>query len=366
MKASKCVFLVFLIALCMINTLTVRAVDNSWATKASMPTARAQLGVAVVNGKIYAIGGANNTAAGPTVLSVNEEYDPATNTWTKKEPMPTVRHSFGIAVYENKIYCIGGSINGPMLAVNEVYDPATDTWETKTPMPTARAALSANVVTDKIYLIGGNPANTTNEAYDPYTDSWTTKAEIPTGAVYAQSAVVKNKIFLFGGLSSRDSNQIYYPETNTWTSGVSVPSGVAEGAAAATTGVKAPTKIYVMGGETTYVSNDGTYGNVTDLNQVYDPESTTWSQGALLPTQLRFFGLAVVNDTLYVMGGFLSLIDFLNTTYEYTPIGYGEAAQPGPWFVSPPGIAIIASAIGAIAAITAYFLYKRYRARLLY
>jgi N-acetylneuraminic acid mutarotase len=350
----------------MINTLTVRAVDNSWATKASMPTARAQLGVAVVNGKIYAIGGANNTAAGPTVLSVNEEYDPATNTWTKKEPMPTARHSFGIAVYENKIYCIGGSINGPMLAVNEVYDPATDTWETKTPMPTARAALSANVVTDKIYLIGGNPANTTNEAYDPYTDSWTTKAEIPTGAVYAQSAVVKNKIFLFGGLSSRDSNQIYDPETNTWTSGVSVPSGVAEGAAAATTGVKAPTKIYVMGGETTYVSNDGTYGNVTDLNQVYDPESTTWSQGALLPTQLRFFGLAVVNDTLYVMGGFPSLIDFLNTTYEYTPIGYGEAAQPGPWFVSPPGIAIIASAIGAIAAITAYFLYKRYRARLLY
>jgi N-acetylneuraminic acid mutarotase len=125
---------------------------NSWTTKAFMPTARAQLGVAVVNGKIYAIGGGNNTAAGPTVLSVNEEYDPATNTWTTKEPMPTARHSFGIAVYENKIYCIGGSINGPMLAVNEVYDPATDTWETKTPMPTPRAALSANVVTDKIYL----------------------------------------------------------------------------------------------------------------------------------------------------------------------------------------------------------------------
>jgi N-acetylneuraminic acid mutarotase len=328
-----------------------------------MPTARAQLGVAVVNGKIYAIGGGNNTAAGPTVLSVNEEYDPATNTWTTKEPMPTARHSFGIAVYENKIYCIGGSINGPMLAVNEVYDPATDTWETKTPMPTPRAALSANVVTDKIYLIGGNPANTTNEAYDPYTDSWKTKAEIPTGAVYAQSAVVKNKIFLFGGLSSRDSNQIYDPETNTWTSGVSVPSGVAEGAAAATTGVKAPTKIYVMGGETTYVSNDGTYGNVTDLNQVYDPESTTWSQGALLPTQLRFFGLAVVNDTLYAMGGFPLLIDFLNTNYEYTPLGYGEAAQPGPWFVSPAGIAIIASAIGVVAASMAYVLYKRYRAR---
>jgi N-acetylneuraminic acid mutarotase len=361
MKASKFVFLGFLIMSCVVNSLTVKAADNSWTTKASMPTARAQLGVAVVNGKIYAIGGSNNTAAGPYVLSVNEEYDPATNTWTIKKTMPTARHSFGIAVYENKIYCIGGSVNGPELAVNEVYDPATDTWEIKTPMPTARAALSASVVNDRIYLMGGDPANTTNEEYDPATDSWTTKAEIPTGTVYAQSAVVKNKIYLFGGLSSRGSNQIYDPETDTWTSGASVPSGVAEGAAAATVGVNAPLKIYVMGGETTYVSNGVTHGNVTDLNQVYDPESNTWSTGALLPTRLHFFGLAGVNDTLYAIGGWPQLIEFLNTNYEYTPIGYGEVEQPSPWFASPAGMAIIAVAIVVVTAVTIYILYKRKR-----
>ena len=54
--------------------------EDSWTTKASMPTARAQLGVAVVNGKIYAIGGENNSATGPNVLNINEAYDPATNT----------------------------------------------------------------------------------------------------------------------------------------------------------------------------------------------------------------------------------------------------------------------------------------------
>jgi N-acetylneuraminic acid mutarotase len=361
MNTSKFVFLGFLIILCIVNILTVKAVDNSWKTKASMPTARAQFGVAVVNGRIYAIGGENNTAAGPNVLSVNEEYDPATNTWATKEPMPTARHSFGIAVYENKIYCIGGSVNGPYLAVNEVYDPATDTWETKTSMPTARAALSANAVNGKIYLMGGNPANTTNEAYDPATDAWSTKAEIPTSAVYSQSAVVENKIYLFGGLSTRSSNQIYDPETDTWTSGASVPSGVAEGAAAATFGVNAPVRIYVMGGETTYVRNGITYGNVTDLNQVYNPESNTWSMGTLLPTELHFFGLAAVNDTLYAIGGWPRLIEFLNTNYEYTPIGYGEVVQPSPWFASPAGIAIIAVAIVVVAAVTAYIFYKRKR-----
>jgi len=364
-KASDVFFFVLLIIAFtfIVNTQPVKSVENSWTTETPMPTARAQLGVAVVNGKIYAIGGGNNTAAGPTLLNVNEEYDPATNTWTTKEPMPTARQSFGIAVYENKIYCIGGSTNGPRLAVNEVYDPATNTWETKTAMPTARAGLSANTVNGRIYLMGGDPGNTTNEAYDPVTDSWTTESQIPLGASGSASAVVGSKIYLFGGLSNRNSTQIFDPVTSAWTNGLPIPVGVAEGAAAATSGVDVPVRIYVMGGEITYVRNGETYGNVTDLNQVYDPETNSWSMGAPLPSVLRFFGLAVVNDTLYAMGGFPLLIDFLNTNYEYTPLGYGEAAQPGPWFVSPAGIAIIASAIGVVAASMAYVLYKRYRAR---
>jgi N-acetylneuraminic acid mutarotase len=363
MKASKVVFLIFLITLpfCEVNTRLVRAIENSWTTKASMQTARAQLGVAAVNGKIYAIGGGNNSVTGgPNVLNVNEEYDAATNTWTTREPIPTARHSFGIAVYQNKIYCIGGSTNGPHLAVNEVYDPATNSWETKTSMPTARAGLTANTVNGKIYLMGGEPANTTNEAYDPTTDSWSTKAQIPKSAVYSQSAVLENKVYLIGGLSSRSSNQIYDPETDTWTSGTPVPAGVAEGAAIATIGVNAPVRVYVIGGETTYVRNGVAHGNVTDLNQVYDPKSNTWSTGAPLPTELRFFGLAAVNDTLYAIGGFPELIEFLDTNYQYTPIDYGKVGQqPTPFFSSPVGIAVIVIAIIALAAVITYIFYKR-------
>ena len=353
--------LILILCLLLSTPPLVGAVGDSWTTKAPMPTARAQLGVAVVNGKIYAIGGENDSATGgPNVLNVNEAYDPATNTWTTKKPMPTARHSFGIAVYQNKIFCIGGSINGPYLAVNEVYDPSTDSWETKMSMPTARAALTANTVNGKIYLMGGNPANTTNEAYDPATDSWSTKAQIPTSAVYSQSAVVDNKVYLFGGLSSRNSTRIYDPETDKWTSGSPIPYGVAEGAAIATVGANAPVRIYVMGGETTYVMNGYTHGNVTDLNQVYDPVSNTWSTGYRLPTELRFFGLATVNDTLYAIGGFPGIIDFLNTNYQYTPEGYGKVGQQTtPFFASPAGLTAISVAIIAIIAVTSYIFHKR-------
>jgi N-acetylneuraminic acid mutarotase len=358
-KTSEVFFFVLLIiaSLFIVDAQPVKAVENSWKTKTPMPTARANLGVAVANGEIYAIGGGNNSATGgPNVLDVNEEYDPATNTWTTRHPMPTARHSFGIAVYQNKIYCIGGSNNGPHLAVNEVYDPATDTWETKTSMPTARAGLSANSVNGKIYLMGGD-ANTTNEAYDPVTDSWSTKAQIPEGVDYSPSAVVNNKIYLFGSLSSL-ATQIYDPETDRWASGADVPDGVKEGAAAATSGVNVPLKIYVMGGVTTFVINGNTFGNYSDLNQVYDPESNKWSTGANLPTELRFFGLAAVNDTFYAIGGFPGLVGFLDTNYEYKPIGYGEGEQPIPWFASPAGIAIIAAAVVVATALTIYILYK--------
>jgi len=110
----------------------VGAAENSWTTTKSMPTARGGFGVAVVNGKIYAIGGSNNA----TQLAVNEEYNPVTDTWTTKAPMPTARSGFAIAVYENRIYCIGGttgdSVNvvSGFTGVTEVYDPETDTWQT--------------------------------------------------------------------------------------------------------------------------------------------------------------------------------------------------------------------------------------------
>ncbi|MBM4400374.1 MAG: hypothetical protein FJ045_00305, partial [Crenarchaeota archaeon] len=226
-------------------------------------------------------------------------------------------------VCQNKIYCIGGG-------VNEVYNPATDTWETKTPMPTARASLQANVVNGKIYLIGGNPNNTLNEVYDPETDSWITKTPMPTGASDYASAVVDNKIYVIGGFSkSQDStlNQIYDPETDTWSQGAPLPSITSYGAAGATTGVNAPKRIYVLG-------RDFSFSEPPYINGVYDPEKDRWTFGASIPTERHGFGVAVLNDMLYAIGGqtetyteplnwYSSLLTLYATNEQYTPFGYG-------------------------------------------
>ena len=52
-----------------------------------MVAARAAVGVAVLDGKLYAVGGCNN---GDCLSSV-ERYDPVTNAWEAVAPMTSAR-----------------------------------------------------------------------------------------------------------------------------------------------------------------------------------------------------------------------------------------------------------------------------------
>lgn len=363
--------LIILSALCLIVAKpaysSADATENTWISEAPMHEARENVGVVAVNGKIYAIGG--DTLSGfwtysmgfsgtPTggVVGTNEEYDPATNTWTFKTPMLTPRTGFAIASYENKIYCIGGATShniyaGPTLtAVNEVYNPATDTWETKTPMPTATWLVPANAVNGKIYVIDWNGKV---YAYDIAADSWSTKSTAPTPSAAGfdghVSAVVNGKIHIIGGLStSGDSNlhQVYNPITDNWTYASSPPNSignaVGQGAAAATTGELALKRIYVFG-----QNGNLRQGEPQGSNRIYNPQDDSWTFGVNVPTDRINFGVAVVNDTIYVIGGGSATSWFVGTfgpsavNERYTPVGYGA---PDPSYVlehTPPKISLL-------------------------
>jgi len=331
----------FLIVILLVSTFlsafqfpVVGAAENSWTTKKPMPTARGGLGVAVVNGKIYAIGGSNND----TQLAVNEEYNPVTDTWTSKTPMPTARSGFAIVVYQNKIYCIGGTtgdsenlVSG-FTGVTEVYDPATNMWQTKLPMSTPRADLCASVVNGKIYCIGGKKywgfdpfyqeLNVT-EVYDPADNSWTTKSAIPIPVLGCTSAVLDGKIYVIGGsrhfqlgwdLATVGSNQVYDPKNDTWSTRASLPTVVSYAAAEATSGVTAPKRIYLVGG-----TNGTGYNTVT---YAYHSGSDVWSTGTSMPTTRVYLGLAVVDDILYAIGG-VNGENWLNVNEQYMSLGYG-------------------------------------------
>lgn len=337
--------------------------ENSWTTRTPMPQAISGIKAAVANGKIYVM-----------AADVNYEYDPATDNWTVKTPMPTARHGFGIAVCQDKIYVIGGE-NGTYgyvnyLSTNEVYDPLTDTWETKKPMPTSRHQLEANVVNGRIYLIGGVTDNyrsihtSVNEVYDPATDSWTTKQPAPFAVARYASAVVDNKIYITGGglgfnerarniTLNQISNQIYDAETDTWSLGVSLPTRAYYAAAGATTGVMAPKRIYVVGGGLT---------ETTNVVRVYDPAWDNWTFGTPMSTN-RTCAVGVVDDVLYAMGGHLGweggewpwegyALGTTDVVEQYTPFGYGTIPpEPQPEPEPFPTILVATASAASVAVI---------------
>ncbi|MCD6595325.1 hypothetical protein J7L68_06600, partial [bacterium] len=278
----------------------VTVADNTWATKASMPTARGLFGIAAVNGKIYAMGGSN---AWGSYLATNEEYDPSTDSWTTKTSMPAARYALAAAVVNNKIYAIGGAGH---LATNEEYDPSTNTWATKASMPTGRELLAAAAVNNKIYAIGGHDGHSlvsTNEEYDPSTDTWTTKTPMLTARDELAAAAVNNKIYAIGGYGGYTTNEEYDPSTDAWVTVPSMPTARAYLAAAVANG-----KIYAIGGD---------YISILSANEEYNPITEIWTVKVSMPTARSRLAAAVVGGKIYAIGGYDGS-NYLSTNEEYT------------------------------------------------
>jgi N-acetylneuraminic acid mutarotase len=91
-----------------------------------MPIARSGIGAVVIDGMIYVIGGEGWVDESGGVFRTTEAYDPKSNSWVEKTPMPTARHGFAKGVLDGKIYAVSGVSLVSMfsvVAVNEVYTP---------------------------------------------------------------------------------------------------------------------------------------------------------------------------------------------------------------------------------------------------
>lgn len=196
---------------------------DTWKALAPMPTRRGSPVAAAAGGKIYVIGGASTHpgSAEPAVhparphraLGTTEEYDPATNTWRARSPMPTARNHAAIGVVGSKIYVIGGRIGAAFVSVSsptdvvEEYDPAADQWgAVRARMPTPRSAVAWGVHGGRIYVAGGEyqddrlmAAFRALEAYDPAANRWTVLPRMPVPRHGLAGAVVGNRLHLVSG-----------------------------------------------------------------------------------------------------------------------------------------------------------------------
>ena len=190
-------------------------VADSYRALAPLPVKRCSAIAETVNGKIYVIGGLEpfENGMGTRVTGRNEMYDPATNTWTERSPMPTSRdHAFS-GVVNNKIYVIGGRIgagNIPATSnidVVEEYDPATNLWgPIKDRMPTPRSGGGAATYNGKIYVGGGELQNRqlsaafrALEAYDVASNTWEILPSMPSSRHGNAMGFIGNRLHVVSG-----------------------------------------------------------------------------------------------------------------------------------------------------------------------
>ena len=205
------------------NAFEYDPVADTWRALAPMPIKRCSAVAAEVGGKIHVIGGAmlmeNSTETAlfggrpARVVGINQVYDPATNTWATRSPMPTTRNHAFAGVVNGKIYVIGGRLGAAHVThssntdVVEEYDPVRDTWGgVKARMPTARSGGGWATYNGRIYVAGGELHNDrlhasyrALEAYDPATNRWIILPSMP-GALHGNAvAFIGNRLHTVSG-----------------------------------------------------------------------------------------------------------------------------------------------------------------------
>jgi N-acetylneuraminic acid mutarotase len=303
--------------------LTASAQTGVWTTKAPMPTPRSHLAIGEVNGRLYAVGGYKSRTCCPDpFIATVEAYDPATDTWTSKASMPTARGDFGVGVVNGILYAVGGQNSSGALATVEAYNPLIDTWTTRTSMPTARYAPGVAVINGILYAVGGHSTGelATLEAYDPATDTWTAKASMPTPRGRLGVGTVNGILYAVGGgdsLSCLATVEAYDPATNTWTSKapLPVPNGPA---VAAVNGV-----LYAVGGAHNCISS-----GVTNEVDAYNPNVNAWTMAPSMPTARAGLGVGVVNGVLYAMGGTTDDLAAFAVVEAFTPTAVCTSPPP--------------------------------------
>lgn len=276
------------------------------------------------------------------------------NTWATCKSMRVNRFALTSAVVDKKIYVIGGYNTGYCNNL-EIYDTELGTWEDGPNMPSVLAYASAEAIDGKIYVIGGSnktqdvgtPDNDTvllatgkYRVFDTLLGTWSEISKKLMIHQYGETtgtstAVIGNTIYFAGGHSEGaryNTIGAFNVETNTTTVlgdqyGGMQNTGMAHSALCAVNN-----KLYRFGGKG-YGTNSLNNTSGSDFVITYDPINPTadsiWLEQGM-PVSMHSMGYCVVNEKVYLIGGISGSGTFYNSTggmngtvqnsvYEYNP-----------------------------------------------
>ena len=245
---------------------------TSWSAGPDLATARGSLGLAWLNGLLYAVGGYDDSY---TTLSSVEVSDGTS--WNAGPDLDTARSSFGLASHNGLLYAVGGrDSNGTTLSSVEVSDGTS--WWYEPALTTARFSFGLASHNGLLYAVGGND------------DSYT----------------ILSSVEVFDGTSWRDGPDL---DTARFDFGLASHNGL----------------LYAVGGWSG-PTPQAAWGS--PLSSVEVSDGTSWRYELALTTARWSFGLASHNGLLYAVGGYDDSYTILSSVEVSSGVPQSWSASP--------------------------------------
>ena len=319
---------------------------DNWSTRSPLDGPRFGLGAAALNGRIYVVGG---TDISLQALSATDIFDPETKSWSSGAPLPMPTSSPGVVALNGHLYSIGGLVPcGPksfkLTGVVEVYDPTSNNWTSRAPLPRPTQGLLVATIGGLIYALGGLSGRGEENStwiYNPQNDTWRQGAAMPAyqsslAQTPDQVAVVDGKIYVFDqswgsigpGVPINPSplfNIVYDPATDSWAHWPALLTRGARGnpiSISLDSMVAIGTKILVMGGNDLGLWCTGSCSihpepsPVNQYNFEYDTLTGNWTRRMDMPIGREGLVTAYVGGVVYAIGGATDKTNPLTTGYS--------------------------------------------------
>ncbi|MCK4783196.1 MAG: hypothetical protein KAV87_05545, partial [Desulfobacteraceae bacterium] len=195
-----------------LGVLVQRALAVEWEIRADIPQHVYGHGGAIVQNKLYSIGGCETSDWTKTSIKM-QVYDYKTDKWSQAADMPIELGWPMVAVHGDKMYVFGGMRSGAISTDKAWrYSPANDRWTAIKDLPVKAMNGIALTVGHYIYVgLGYQRLDKTPKGvvenfknlyrYDPGRDSYERLADAPEGACYAAPGAYAGNIYVVHGAS---------------------------------------------------------------------------------------------------------------------------------------------------------------------
>jgi N-acetylneuraminic acid mutarotase len=201
--------------------------NNTWSVAPEFPgVVHHHAAAATADGSVYSFGGW--VGIGQSASDLSFRLAPGAPAWTPVARMPQARGAHAAALVDGKVWLVGGTgLNGQLLKPIDVYDPKTDSWSKGPDLPKARDHLSVVVLGDEVWVLGGREKTLTTtspevQVYGLQDKTWSAGAEMTMRRGGFGAAVHAGRIYVMGGEDSdqprlKNQFEVYDPVAQNWT-----------------------------------------------------------------------------------------------------------------------------------------------------